>query len=105
MSPDHREAIAQRDDDFGIVRARAFGTTNVLGSRAKVKPVAEDLEFALKRIYKSRDLEFDLSGLGNCAVRCEAQDLEEMLGNLMDNACKWARSRVEVVLAQPAGGR
>lgn len=82
--------------DHHLSRARAFGTTNVLGSRAKVKNVAEDLEFALKRIYKNRDLEFDLSGLGTCSVRCEGQDLEEMLGNLMDNACKWAKSRVIV---------
>ena len=82
--------------DHHLSRARAFGTTNVLGSRAKVKNVAEDLEFALQRIYKDRDLEFDLSGLGTCSVRCEGQDLEEMLGNLMDNACKWAESRVIV---------
>ena len=79
-----------------LTRARAFGTTKVLGARAKIKPVAEDLEFALKRIYKDRTLRFDLDGLGDCAVRCESQDLEEMLGNLMDNACKWADSRVIV---------
>ena len=87
-----------------LSRARAFGTTNVLGSRAKVLPVAEDLAFALQRIYDKRKLEFDLSGLGNCAVRCEVQDLEEMLGNLMDNACKWAKHRV-VVHCTGAKGR
>ena len=90
--------------DHHLSRARAFGTTNVLGSRAKVRPVAEDLVFALKRIYKDRNLSFDLSGLGNCATRCEAQDLEEMLGNLMDNACKWARERV-IIHCETAGGR
>ena len=79
-----------------LTRARAFGTTKVLGARAKIRPVAEDLEFALKRIYKDRTLKFDLEGLGDCAVRCESQDLEEMLGNLMDNACKWTNSRVIV---------
>lgn len=90
--------------DHHLSRARAFGTTNVLGSRAKVKPVAEDLVFALKRIYKSRDLDFDLSGLRGCAVRCETQDLEEMLGNLMDNASKWAKNRV-IVHCEGQGGR
>lgn len=87
-----------------LSRARAFGTTNVLGSRANVKPVAEDLAFALQRIYKKRNLEFDLRGLSDCTVRCEVQDVEEMLGNLMDNACKWAKSRV-IVHCTGAKGR
>ena len=90
--------------DHHLSRARAFGTTNVLGSRTKVREVAEDLVFALKRIYKSRDLDFDLSGLGVCSVRCEAQDLEELLGNLMDNASKWAKKRV-IVHCESQGGR
>jgi signal transduction histidine kinase len=109
MSSDRGKLIlAQTTDiaasvDHHLSRARAFGTTNVLGSRAKVKNVAEDLEFALKRIYKDRNLQFDLSGLGTCAVRCEGQDLEEMLGNLMDNACKWAENRVTVHCRSEAG--
>ena len=86
-----------------LSRARAFGTTNVLGSRAKIKPVAEDLAFALQRIYKKRGIEFELKGLGSCSVRCEVQDLEEMLGNLMDNAWKWAKSRVIVHCNGEAG--
>lgn len=86
-----------------LSRARAFGTTKVLRSRARVKPVAEDLVFALQRIYKSRNLDFDLTGLGDCSVRCEAQDLEEMLGNLMDNASKWANRRVIVYCELMAG--
>lgn len=80
--------------DHHLSRARAFGTTNVLGSRTKVAPVVEDLVFALKRIYKNRELAFDLSVQRNQTVRCEVQDLEEMLGNLLDNACKWAKRRV-----------
>lgn len=82
--------------DHHLSRARAFGTTNVLGTVSRVRPVAEDLVFAMQRIHKKKDLDFDLNGLGDCIVRCEAQDLEEMLGNLLDNACKWAGSRVIV---------
>jgi signal transduction histidine kinase len=82
--------------DHHLTRARAFGTTNVLGSRVKVRSIAEDLVFALQRIYQPRNIRFDLSELGECVVRCESQDLEEMLGNLMDNACKWARSQVVI---------
>jgi signal transduction histidine kinase len=79
-----------------LSRARIFGGTRVMGSRCRVKSAAEDLEYALERIYKARALEFDLSELQDISVRCECQDLEEVLGNLMDNACKWAKSRVVV---------
>ncbi len=91
--------------DHHLSRARAFGTTNVLGARVKVKPVAEDLVFALQRIFGDRELRFELDELGDCSVRCEAQDLEEMLGNLMDNACKWARGRVRVHCREENGHR
>jgi signal transduction histidine kinase len=87
--------IAKSVDHY-LSRARASGSESVLGARANIKSVANDLAFALDRIYQDRKLEIDTSGLGNCSFRGEAQDLEEMLGNLMDNACKWARTRVRV---------
>ena len=110
MAPEQRELILNQTDaistsvDHHLTRARAFGTGNVLGSRARIRTVAEDLEFALQRIYSDRELVFDLSGLHDCSFRGESQDLEEMLGNLMDNACKWAKSRV-VVSCQGRSGR
>jgi signal transduction histidine kinase len=79
-----------------LSRARVFGMENVLGARSHVRTVAEDLAFVMKRLYKERNLDLDFSGLGNCAFRGESQDLEEMLGNLLDNACKWANKRVVV---------
>ena len=91
-----RAADIAESVEHHLTRARAFGSANVLGSRVKVRPVAEDLVFALQRIYQQRQLKFDLDDVKGCVVRCEAQDLEEMLGNLMDNACKWAKSRVVV---------
>lgn len=102
MESSKGELILQQTSDIAasvdhhLSRARAFGTTNVLGSRARVREVAEDLVFAMRRIYKDRNLEYDLTGIGKCAVRCESQDLEEILGNLLDNACKWADHNVIV---------
>jgi signal transduction histidine kinase len=98
-----RTADIQESVDHHLTRARASGTTNVLGARVKVRSIAEDLVFALQRIYNNRPLRFDLDGIRKCSVRCEAQDLEEMLGNLMDNACKWAQNRV-VVSCRPSQG-
>lgn len=82
--------------DHYLSRARVFGTENVLGARSQVKSIVEDLTFVMKRIHGDRNLEFDLSGLGHCSFRGESQDLEEMVGNLLDNASKWASKRVIV---------
>jgi signal transduction histidine kinase len=97
-----RELILDQTSDIAnsvnryLSRARASGSDNVLGARANIKSVAEDLAFAMKRIHNIRDLDIDFTGLGSYSFRGEAQDLEEILGNLMDNACKWANSRVVV---------
>ena len=85
-----------RSVDHYLSRARTYGTEKVLGSRSSIKTATEDLVYAMQRIYLKRNLIFDLSRSQGCWFRGEAQDLEEMLGNLMDNACKWARSRVRI---------
>jgi len=85
-----------RSIDHYLSRARTFGTEKVLGSRYSIKTAVEDLVYAMQRIYQKQNLIYDLSGLQGCWFRGEGQDLEEMLGNLMDNACKWAHSRVKV---------
>jgi len=88
-------AMANSVDRY-LSQARIAGTAGVLGARADVKAIIEDLSFSMERLYQERDIEIQCSGLEGCWFRGEAQDLEEMLGNLMDNACKWARSQVLV---------
>jgi signal transduction histidine kinase len=85
-----------RSIDHYLSRARTYGTEKILGSRTSIKTAAEDLVYAMQRIYQDRDLVFDLSRLQACWFKGEVQDLEEMLGNLLDNACKWAKSRVQI---------
>ena len=85
-----------RSVDHYLSRARTYGTEKVLGARSSIKTSTEDLVYAMQRIYLKHNLIYDLSCLQGCWFRGEAQDLEEMLGNLMDNACKWAKSRVRV---------
>jgi len=102
MEPGQRELILQqtseitRNVDHYLSRARAFGPGNVLGARTSIKNVVADLVYATQRIYQDWDLEYDLSGLNDCWFQGEAQDLEEMVGNLIDNACKWATSQVAI---------
>jgi signal transduction histidine kinase len=58
--------------------------------------VLEDLRRTLERIHLDRGIRIDARVAAGLAFRGERQDLEEMLGNLIDNACKWARTRVVV---------
>lgn len=82
--------------DQYLSRARTSGTKNVFGYRTSIKAVIDDLRFAMERIYSDRDIRIELCSKGDCRFRGEVQDLEEMLGNLLDNACKWAAHRIEI---------
>ena len=88
--------LMARQIEWHLARARAAGAHGVLGARAAVADVARDLQFSLERLYRERALEIELRDLNGLVFQGDAQDLEEMLGNLMDNACKWARSRVRL---------
>lgn len=82
--------------DHCLSRARMHGQRDAMGYRTSVREVLEDLTFAMEHIYRDRELHIDVSQVHNCWFRGEAQDLEEMVGNLLDNACKWAESTVSV---------
>ena len=54
----------------------------------------EDVRFSLERLYPERKLAFSVAA-GLTAV-CTEDDLGEMIGNLADNACKWATQTVRI---------
>jgi signal transduction histidine kinase len=82
--------------DHYLSRARIYGKKDAIGYRTSVRSVLEDLAYAVGHIYKERDIDIRLLCLEEKWFRGESQDLEEMAGNLLDNACKWARRVVEV---------
>jgi signal transduction histidine kinase len=86
----------RRQVDHYLTRARVAGTVDVLGNRTPAKPVLDDLARVLKRMHAQRELSVEVDCPPALAFRGERQDLEEMAGNLIDNACKWARSKVRV---------
>lgn len=86
----------RRQVDHYLARARAAGAVNALGNRTEVAPVLDDLVRVLKRIHVDRGLTILADSPAALCFRGERQDLEEMAGNLMDNACKWAKSHVTV---------
>ena len=76
----------------------------MLGARTPAAPVVGDLKRTLARIHADRPIEIAVREEdGSMAFRGERQDLEEMIGNLLDNACKWAASRVDISLARISG--
>jgi signal transduction histidine kinase len=64
---------------------------------AQLRPVAEQMLALMRRVHPTRPIEAVLAVPDEVWVRLDRQDLEELLGNLLDNAWKWARGRVRVV--------
>ena len=85
-------------------RARMAARIGVIGRVTEVRPVSESIMRALERIYRDRQLAFSMDCPPGARFQGERQDLEEMLGNLLDNASKWARSKVTLT-AVPVADR
>ncbi len=90
-----------------LERARIAARVAVVGSITDIVPVVQALARTLEKTHHDKSLAIDLDLPPEARFRGEKQDLEEMVGNLVDNAFKWANSRVsiEVLLEQPAPGR
>lgn len=86
----------RRQVDYHLVHARAAASGSTLGVRSSVASSVEGLVRTLLRLHADRGLTIDVDVASEHTVRCPAEDLEEMLGNILDNACKWARTRVAV---------
>jgi signal transduction histidine kinase len=87
-------------------RARMAARVNVIGRVTPVGPVVEPLVRTLERINQEKGVAIAVSCPPDARFQGERQDLEEMLGNLLDNACKWARHAVRLnVEVTPATGR
>ncbi|MCW8873311.1 MAG: ATP-binding protein [Xanthomonadales bacterium] len=82
------------DIDHYLSRARIYGKKDAIGYRTSVRSVIDDLVYAVRHIYKEKAIDIRQLSLDDKWFRGEAQDLEEMAGNLLDNACKWATSEV-----------
>lgn len=83
---------AQRQVDHHLSRARASAVRTV-GVRTPIYPVITSLCRVMEKIYPPIELVLEQDDLG-LIFRGEEQDLQEMVGNLLDNACKWAENRV-----------
>ena len=97
-----REArTMRRQVDHHLARARAVGRRGSAHSRADVWPSLESVERAVARLY--RHVRIDTDGPKDLQVHVERQDLDEMLGNLVENAAKYGGGSVFVTVKAQAG--
>jgi signal transduction histidine kinase len=93
----------RRQMDYHLAHARAAASGATSGTRSSVAESAEGLARTLQRLYAGRGIAIDVQVPSDHAVRTGREDLDEMLGNLLDNACKWTRSHIVVSSAANNG--
>ncbi len=79
-----------------LERARLAARLTVVGTVTEVSPVLQALARTMEKTHRGKGLAIKVEAPPDARFRGERQDLEEMVGNLVDNACKWAQGRVAV---------
>jgi signal transduction histidine kinase len=89
--------VARRHIDWHLARSRMAASVHLPGQRTALEPVVGGLVRVMNKVHAGRGLDITFA-LPDAPLLFagEAQDLQEMLGNLLDNACKWARSAVSL---------
>ncbi len=88
--------IMRRQVAFYLDRARAAARARTAGLATEVKPVLEGLVRTFEKLYAERGLTFSADLADGLKFRGEMQDLTDLIGNLLDNAGKWARESVSI---------
>jgi signal transduction histidine kinase len=92
------QAAVMRDQvAHHLERARIAARPTIVATVTEVEPVIEALGRTMEKIHRGIDIE--IAAAAQAKFRGERQDFEEMVGNLVDNACKWARSQVSIEVA------
>jgi signal transduction histidine kinase len=98
------QAQVMRDQvNYYLDKARAAARSNVVGSTTDVVPAIEQLVRTFQKIHRDGVPAFEMQFDGELRFRGEEQDFQEMLGNLLDNAGKWASAKVLVSLSLETG--
>lgn len=92
-----RQSEAMRSNvDHYLRRAQAAARAEALGVRTEVKGAADGLARVMNKLFARDGKSVTIHAPAEIFVRTEQQDLEEILGNLLDNACKWCAAKVEL---------
>jgi two-component system sensor histidine kinase PhoQ len=90
------EQTEQMEQIVSYQLQRAVGASHRLLQRVPLMPVAERLKASLTKVYANKGVNIELLMDPRSVFRGDERDLLELLGILMDNACKYGRSRVQV---------
>ncbi|WP_127144144.1 sensor histidine kinase [Pelagibacterium montanilacus] len=111
LPPETRETFTALSDRMNrlvshhLRRARSAATLGLAGARTSIGQTLADLEPVLSGIYADKGITLEISAPADLDFAGEREDLDELLGNLLDNACKWADQRVVVTVAPAGEGR
>jgi signal transduction histidine kinase len=90
-------AMARRQVDYHLARARAAAAASMPGVHSEVRPLVESLLRVMQHLYRDKQITATIAGnTPELLFRGDGQDLQEMLGNVLDNAWKWAASHVAI---------
>jgi len=101
----HQAQLMRDQVDHHLRRARAAARTQGLRERTPVEPVLDELAVTLERIFQGQAVEIDWRAPEDLVFPGERQDLLEIIGNVMENACKYGQGRVRVIAKTDRPGR
>ncbi|HEY1944438.1 MAG TPA: sensor histidine kinase [Roseiarcus sp.] len=88
--------VMRRQVSFYLDRARAAARASAPGAATDVRHVIDGLVRTFEKVYRDRALVFTVEAPDGLRFRGEAQDLTDLIGNLLDNAGKWAHERIVI---------
>jgi len=89
--------------DYQLQRAAAAGQAS-LGTSTRLKPLADKLIGAMQKVYADKALQIENRIADDLACQCDEGDVLEVLGNLLENACKWCRQQIRISAKPLAAG-
>ena len=97
------EAMSSNVNHY-LKRAQAAAQAEVLGARTEVKEPIEGIARVLERLHRDKNITVDVDVDDQAVFRGEKGDLDELVGNLLENAAKWCKSRVKVKVTRSDDG-
>ena len=97
------EAMTSNVNSY-LKRAQAAAQAEVLGVRTEVKEPVEGIARMLERLHRGKGVAIDVDVDPKAVFRGERGDFDELVGNLLENAAKWCKSRVNVTVTRNDDG-